>query len=187
MNSARYGRGHIIKVPQIYSSFIFSSKQSYNFFDLPKAQLLIGNAAEKIAISKVVTNALLSILGHFPQGYGITYIPKDDDKTYLDRYEYAIVVGLNPANPYVPTCRVATRNLKFIANGQVMSIDKDSNLYFSAAKKKLEKINPERLEDILSKLASNFEERKDMQLIPSYWNPYVFFSYQNLQNLWKKT
>lgn len=182
----KLGIGNIIKVPQIYASFILSSKQSYNVFDLPKAHLLIGKAAEKLAISRVAADALLSILGHFPQGYGITYIPKDNDNKHLDRYEYAIVAELNPADPYEPTCRVATRNLTFIANGQMMLIDKNSNLYFPMAKKKLEKINPARLEDILRKLVSNFEERKDLQLIPSYWNPYVYFGYKNFQNLWKR-
>jgi hypothetical protein len=182
----KLGIGNILKVPQIYASFILSSKQSYDFFDLPKAHLLIGKAAEKLAISRIAADALLSILGHFPQGYGITYIPKDDDKKHLDRYEYAIVAELNPADPYEPTCRAATRNLTFIANGQMMLIDKNSNLYFPMAKKKLEKINPARLESILRKLVSNFEERKDLDLIPSYWNPYVYFGYKNFQNLWKR-
>jgi hypothetical protein len=70
--------------------------------------------------------------------------------------------------------------------GQTISVKKESNLYFSATKKKLEKINPARLEEILLKLVSNFEERKDLDLIPGYWNPYGFFCYKKLQNLCKK-
>jgi hypothetical protein len=182
----KLGVGNLIKIPQIYTSVIFSSKQSYNFLELPKAGLVIAKAAERGAISKVIADCLLSIVGHFPQGYGITYIPKDDDRQDMDRYEYAIVTELNPADPYIPRCRIATRNLSFISSGQTISVQVQSNLYFSAAKKKLAKIDPARLEEILRKLVSNFEERKDLDLIPSYWNPYGFFCYKKLQNLWKK-
>jgi hypothetical protein len=182
----KLGVGNLIKVPQIYASVIFSSKQSYNFLDLPKAGLVITRAAEGGSISKVFADSLLSIVGHFPQGYGITYIPKDDDRKDMERYEYAIVTELNPADPYIPRCRVATRNLTFIAGGHTKSVNMENNLYFSAAKKKLEMINPVRLEEILRKLASNFEERKTLDLIPSYWNPYGFFCYKKLQNLWNK-
>jgi hypothetical protein len=182
----KLGLGNLIKAPQIYASIIFSSKENHNFFDLPKAMLIVAKAAERDAISKVVADSLLSIVGHFPQGYGITYIPKDSDRKEADRYEYAIVTGLNPEDPFVPTCRVATRNLTFIASGQVISIDKGSNLYFATTKKKLEKINPARLQEILRKLSSNFEERKELEIIPSNWNPYAFFAYKKLQNLWKQ-
>jgi hypothetical protein len=181
------GLGNLIKVPQIYASVIFSSKPNHRILDLPKAMLIVIKAAERESIRKVVADSLLSILGHFPQGYGITYIPKDDEKKNIDLYEYAIVTGLNPEDPFVPICRLVTRNLTFVANGQLMSIDKKSNLYFAATKKKLEKINPARLEEILLKLVSNFEERKELDIIPSYWNPYGFFGYTKLQNLWKKT
>ena len=182
----KLGVGNLIKVPQIYTSIIFSSKKSYNFLDLPKAGLVIAKAAERGSISKVAADSLLSIVGHFPQGYGITYIPKDDDGQDMDRYEYAIVTELNPADPYIPRCRIVTRQLTFISNGQTMSVKMEGNLYFSAAKKKLEKINPARLEEILRKLVSNFDERKELDLIPGFWNPYGFFCYKKLQNLWKK-
>jgi hypothetical protein len=182
----KLGVGDLIKIPQIYASVIFSSKQSNNYLDLPKAGLVITRAAEGGVISKVFAECLLSIVGHFPQGFGITYIPKDDDMKDMERYEYAIVTELNPADPYIPRCRVATRNLTFISGGNTNPVNIESNLYFTAAKKKLEKVNPARLEEILRKLASNFEERKTLDLIPSYWNPYGFFCYKKLQNLWNK-
>jgi hypothetical protein len=180
------GLGNLIKAPQIYTSVIFSSKQNHSYFDLPKGMLLVMKAAQANSLSKLVADSLLSILGHFPQGYGITYIPKDDDDNDAARYEYAIVTGLNPRDPYVPICRVVTRNLTFIDSGALVSIDTKSNLYFPAPKKKLEKVNPERLKEILSKLVSNFDERKELEMIPSYWNPYSFFCYVKLQNIWKK-
>jgi hypothetical protein len=182
----KLGVGNLIKIPQIYASVIFSSKQSYNFLDLPKAGLVIARAAEGGSVSKAFADSLLAIVGHFPQGYGITYIPKDDDGQDIERYEYAIVTELNPTDPYIPRCRMATRNLTFISSGHTKTVNIQSNLYFSTAKKKLEKVNPARLEEILRKLASNFEERKHLDLIPSYWNPYGFFCYKKLQNLWNK-
>lgn len=183
----KLGVGNLIKVPQIYASIIFSSKQNYSFSGLPKAMLMIMKAAERGSISNIAADSLLAILGHFPQGYGITYIPNDDDESNIELYEYAIVTGLNPTDPFVPICRIVTRNLTFIATGQVSSIKKKSNLYFSATRKKLDKMSPERLEEILSKLASNSEERKELDIIPSYWNPYGFFGYTKLQNLWRKS
>jgi len=178
--------GNLLKVPQIYTSVVFSTKQSYHLLDLPKAGLVINKAAEGEVISTDAANGLLAIVGHFPQGYGITYIPQDEDRQDMDRYEYAIVSNLNPKDPYVPRCRITTRNLTFIANGQSMLINKENNLFFLIARKKLGKINPARLEEILRKLVSNFEERKELDLIPRYWNPYGFFCYKKLQNLWKK-
>ena len=180
------GVGNLIKVPQIYTSVIFSAKSTHNLYDLPKAGLVVTKAAENGVISKIAAESLIAIVGHFPQGYGITYIPKDNDNKDLNSYEYAIVTELNPEDPYVPRCRKATRKLTFISNGQVISVKADVNLYFPAARKKLEQISPERLEEILRKLSSNFQERKDLELIPSHWNPRGFFGYQKLQNLWKK-
>lgn len=182
----KLGIGNLIKVPQIYTSIVFSSKPDYNFLDLPKAALVVTNAGDKGAISKLVAQKLLDIVGYFPQGFGITYIPEEDGGQ-VDRYEYAIVTKLNPEDPYHPVCRVATRHLTFISSGSVITVQKHSNLYFKAAKSRLEKIKPERLKEILSKLVSNFEERKALELIPSYWNPYDFFCYEKLQNLWKKS
>lgn len=182
----KLGIGNLIKVPQIYSSFIFSGKDSYSFMDLPKACLLIDKASQRGVVSEQVAKRLLAVMGHFPQGYGISYIPENHDPKKQSHYEYAIVIGLNPENPYVPICRAVTRNLEFVANGQTCEIKPANNLYFPEPKKKLEKMSPERLEEILSKLASNFEERMALDLLPSYWNPHTFFSYKKMQNLWKK-
>ncbi|MFC3120132.1 hypothetical protein [Agaribacter flavus] len=179
------GIGNLIKIPQIYTSIVFSSKPNFDYMDLSKAATVVLNAAEKGAVSKMVANKLLDIVGHFPQGFGITYIPADTKQ--VDSYEYAIVTGLNPSDPHEPLCRIATKKLTFIATGSVFTVGKQSNLYFKVAKKRLETIKPERLNEILQKLVSNFEERKTLDLIPSYWNPHEFFSYTRLQNLWKKS
>lgn len=179
------GIGNLIKIPQIYASFIFSAKPDQTLFDLPKAGLLITKAAKQSALSELAVDSLLKILGHFPQGYGVTYIAENPDGTKSDSFEYAIVVELNPENIFEPVCRIATKNLTFVGNGSTMVIPAKRNLYYPEPRKQLERIDPERLKLILKKLVSNYEERKDLELIPSHWDPHTFFQYEKLQNLWK--
>lgn len=179
--------GHLLKIPQIYASVIFSTKPDSNLSNLPKATLVLDKAAEMKAVEAKFTDYFISIVGHFPQGFGITYIPKDNDNQDLDRYEYAIVYALNPSNPFVPICRSATRHLTFNSVGKRILVPVSNNLYFATTRKKFANISPERLEEILKKLCSNFEERKNLELIPSHWNPYTYFGYKKFQNLWKKT
>lgn len=181
------GVGNLVKIPQIYASFIFSAKPDQTLFDLPKAGLLINKAAKRSSLSQVAVDSLLQILGHFPQGYGVTYISVNPDGSFSDSFEYAIVAELNPEDPFEPKCRVATKQLTFIANGPAITVSSKRNLYYPEPRKQLEKIDPERLKLILKKLASNFEERKDMELIPSHWDPHTFFQYEKMQNLWKNT
>ncbi|MCF2948559.1 hypothetical protein L0668_10610 [Paraglaciecola aquimarina] len=179
--------GNIIKIPQIYSSIIFSTKTNAAYSDMPKAGKVIEKAAENGAVNKVMADHFIQIVGHFPQGYGITYIPQDENKYWLDRYEYAIVIHLNPHHPDEPICRGATRKLTFHSAGQSFTVNKESNLHFNIARKKLSTVAPERLKEILEKLCSNFEERKNLALIPHHWIAYDYFTFVKFQNLWKKT
>ncbi|MEE2025705.1 hypothetical protein [Alkalimonas mucilaginosa] len=180
------GIGNLLKIPQIYTSVVLSTKQNYSYESLPKVGLVIDKAVEKGMCSKAAADALMQITGVFPQGYGITYIPKDSDRQDLDRYEYAIVTSLYPPHPNVPICRIVTRNLSYQISVMGCTVRVENNLFFPPARKKLEKIKPERLKEILMKLVSNFEERKDMDLIPKCWHPGEYFSYARNQNLWNK-
>ncbi|GGO68898.1 hypothetical protein [Bowmanella pacifica] len=179
--------GNLLKIPQVYTSVVLSTKPGQSYDTLPKATLVLQKAAEKDALNSKAVQSFISVVGHFPQGFGITYIPKDSDRRDLDRYEYAIVNGLYPENPSIPICRSATKNLEFTGLGHDLLIGTDNNLYYSQARKKLEVMSKERLLEILSKLVSNFEERKELALIPNCWHPYTFFSYAKHQNLWNKT
>jgi len=131
-------------------------------------------------------DALISITGVFPQGFGVTYIPKDSDRQDLDRYEYAIVTGLYPADIRQPVCRMVTRNLTYNVSAMGCTVSVENNLYYPPARKKLERISEDRLLEILSKLVSNFEERKNMSLLPKCWHPDEYFSFVKNQNLWNK-
>jgi hypothetical protein len=181
-----HGIGNLLKIPQIYTSVVLSTKSNFVYETLPKVALMLEKGVEKGVYSKVAVDALISITGVFPQGFGVTYIPKDCGLQDLDRYEYAIVTGLYPADIRQPLCRMVTRNLTYNVSAQGCMISVENNLYYPPARNKLEKISEERLLDILSKLVSNFEERKNMPLLPKCWHPDEYFSYVKNQNLWNK-
>jgi hypothetical protein len=181
-----HGVGNLLKIPQIYTSVVLSTKANYNYDNLPKVGLVLEKGVEKGVYSPVAVAGLLRITGVFPQGFGVTYIPKDSDRQDLDRYEYAIVTSLYPENPRMPVCRMVTRNLTYNVSAQGCVVSVENNLYYPQARKKLERISEERLLEILSKLVSNFEERKSMALLPKCWHPQEYFSYTKNQNLWNK-
>ena len=183
----KLAEGNLLKIPQIYASVVFSTKKESNLNNLPKATLVLEKAAQMKSINAEFTQYFIGIVGHFPQGFGITYIPKDRENQDLEQYEYAIVFALNAKNPFVPICRTATRHLTFNSVGKRIEVPIENNLYFATTRKKFSVISPERLEAILSKLCSNFEERKNLDLIPSHWNPYSYFCFTKFQNLWKKS
>jgi len=178
------GIGNLLKVPQIYSSIILSTKNSYNYKLLPKVFQVLNQNAERGACSKVVVDSIAHILGHFPQGYGVTYIPAEQE--IYDRYEYCIVSQLYPDSPEHPICRTATRNLTFISHGQDIQIQKVNNLYFNDTAKSFSTISKERLNEILELLASNYHERKQLDLLPRCWHPNEFFGVKINQKLWNK-
>lgn len=180
------GIGNLLKIPQIYTSVVLSTKHNYSYETIPKVGLVLDKAVEKGMCSKTAADGLMQITGIFPQGYGITYIPKDSDKQDLDRYEYAIVTSLYPPHPNVPVCRMVTRNLTYQISTMGCTVRVENNLFFPQARKKLERIKPERLKEILEKLVSNLEEREKMALIPKCWHPTEYFSYAKNQNLWNK-
>jgi hypothetical protein len=67
-----------------------------------------------------------------------------------------------------------------------MVLSKANNLYYPEGRKKLATVSEERLLEILERLVSNFEERKNMPLLPQYWLPNDYFSVSRNQNLWNK-
>jgi len=178
------GIGNLLKVPQIYSSIVLSTKDSYNYKLLPKVYKALNQNAERGACSQIVVDSLATITGHFPQGYGVTYIPYEQDIN--DRYEYAVVSQLYPEILEHPICRTATRNLAFIGHGQEIEIKKSSNLYFTETAKDFSTISKERLNEILELLVSNYNERKQLDLLPRCWQPGEFFTMNVHQKLWNK-
>jgi hypothetical protein len=173
--------GNLLKVPQIYTSIIFSTKDSYNYKVLPKVYQVLNKSAELGACSQKMVDALYKITGMFPQGYGVIYMPQDEKC-----YEYAIVNRLYPTLPEEPLCRIATRKLTFIGYGRNIEVKKNSNLYFPHMAKKIARLSKERLNEILELLSSNYKERQALDLLPRCWHANEFFSVKTNQKLWNK-
>lgn len=180
------GIGNLLKVPQIYTSIILSTKDSYNYKVLPKVYSVLNTNAERGACRQSVVDSLYKITGMFPQGYGVTYIPKAVDQTDMDFYEYAIVCQFYPENPAEPICRQATRNLTYISYGHDLVISKKNNLYFQETALRFSRVTKKRLLEILEPMVSNFEERKNLDVLPRCWSPNDYFSEKNNQKLWNK-
>lgn len=178
------GVGNLLKVPQIYTSIVLSTKENYNYKLLPKVYQALYQTSERGGCSRNAVDIMCSITGHFPQGYGVTYIPNEDEQDV--RYEYAIVTQLFPDNVNEPVCRVATRNLTFIGHGVDLVVKRSSNLYFVETAKAFSSINKERLNEILKVLSSNYLERKELDLLPRCWQPGDFFSLKANQKLWNR-
>jgi hypothetical protein len=183
---AEQGLGNLLKVPQIYVSIVFSTKENYNYKLLPKVFQVLNKNAELGMCSQKIVDALYQITGIFPQGYGIVYMPEDELGQQGDCYEYAIVNRLYPTNPEEPLCRIATRKLTFIGYGHNITVKKNNNLYFPHMAKKIATLSKERLNEILQLLSSNYQERQQLDLLPRCWHANEFFSVKNHQKLWNK-
>jgi len=179
--------GNVLKVPQIYTSIILSTKSSYNYKLLPQVFQVLNKNAQLGACAQGVVDALYTITGMFPQGFGIVYMPLGEFGEHGDCYEYAIVNNLYPEKSEHPNCRLTTRKLTFIGYGQNITINNTSNLYFTQTAKKLATLSKDRLNEILELLSSNSQERKELDLLPRCWYANEFFSIKANQNLWNKT
>lgn len=183
---AKQGVGNLLKVPQIYVSIILSTKDNYNYKVLPKVFQVLNKNAEIGACSQKVVDTLYEILGMFPQGYGVIYMPEDENGHQAECYEYAIVNRLYPKHPEQPHCRITTRKLTFIGYGHNIVVKKQNNLYFPHMAKKVASLSKERLNEILELLSSNYQERQALDLLPRCWHANEFFSVKTHQKLWNR-
>ncbi|MCW8108341.1 hypothetical protein OPS25_07525 [Alteromonas ponticola] len=183
---SKSGLGELLKIPQIYASIVLSTKPDYSRKELPKGYLLIEQLAKKGALNEKLAEAFIKIVGYFPQGFGITFIPVNERGEEKNQYECAVVSRLNPSHPAEPICRVATRNLTYIASGNDEVIQRARNLFFAANQKKLMRIGKDRLIEIMSQLSKDFDPENIEQLVPPFWEPNDFFSFKKNQNMWNK-
>jgi hypothetical protein len=183
---SKSGLGELVKIPQIYVSIVLSTKSDYTRLDLPKGYLLIEQLAKKGNLNKYLAQDFMNLVGYFPQGFGVAFIPTNEKGEEKNQYEYAIVVGLNPAKPAEPICKVVTRNQNFITSGALEVIERSRNLYFPANRKKLMRLGEARLSEIMSQLSSNFSQESLDDLVPSFWEPHDFFGFKKHQNIWAK-
>lgn len=176
--------GNIIKIPQIYSSFILSTKPDYNFQDLPKVITVLNNAASHASICANATDCFIQLVGHFPLGFGVIYVPDHQPEDQFQDYYYAVVTKLNPIAPDSPTCR------KITAQGEVSNETKDfslkpqNNLFYLSVQKTLDNLTEAQLADLRKAHMRDLQDTKLPELVAGFWNPYRYFSIQKHQNLW---
>jgi len=180
----KLGVGNILKIPQIYTGIVLSTKNNYNYKLLPRVYQALYKNAEAGRCSRQVVDALYQITGDFPQGFGVIYIPNDVDQGV--RYEYAIVTQLYPEKPNEPKCRIASRQLTFIGHGHDLVVKKSNNLYFVETAQECSNISKARLDEILPLLSSNYLERKERDLLPRCWQPGEYFLNIGNQKLWSR-
>lgn len=176
--------GDLIKIPQIYASFVLSTKSDYSRKDLPKGYMVIKSLIEKGRLNRRIATNFLQMVGYFPQGFGVTYIATDMQGNIKDGYEYAIVNRLYPDNPSEPRVRGVSRNLNFIVSGKDMVITRDLNLYFVANTKKIQRIDKTRLKELVDSLSGGEANDNVENLVPQFWEPYDFFAEKKYQNIW---
>lgn len=179
---SKTGISEILKVPQIYTSVVLSSKQDYKRCDLPKAAVLLEQMAIKKIISTKAVSEFVAMVGYFPQGYGICYIPEQSKS--VSTFEYAVVNRLYPPNKQTPYCKRVSRKGVFIATGNNLLVSKPQNLHFADARKSISSVSPERLKEIMGSLSHNFALDKGDMPIPDHWEPHDMFVNQEIQNLW---
>lgn len=186
-NDPGVGIGNLLKIPQVYASAVLPGRNRFDYQALPKVALILKSGASQGRYDPRMADALLTITGIFPQGYGIVFLPTPLPGQVAERYEFAIVNSLYPQQAEVPVCRIVTRNLQFRHSGQNCTISVANNLYFKPARQQLAVIPQARLSEILSKLSSGFETGQLRHMLPRYWHPDEFFANPKHQNLWNRT
>jgi len=181
----KIGIGDIIKIPQVYASFVLSTKASYSRASIPKSYILIEQLAKQQNVSRRLTEYFISMVGHFPIGFGVCFIPVGDDGKEKNHYEYAIVTRLNPEKPDEPICKVVSRQQQFCSPTTEVRIPAERNLYFDKSKQKLMTMDRERMAEIMSLLRKNFTMDDVDNHIPAYWEAHEFYADKKNQIIWR--
>lgn len=176
--------GSLLKVPQAYTSIVLPGRSRYNYDALPRAALLMREAAARGDYNGLLVDCLFRIVGLFPQGYGVVFTPLGDDGKPQLKYEFAIVNSLYPEKPEQPGCRVVSRNQQYRNTGYNISLSTELNLYFKPARDRLKTLPEQRLKELLNMLYQDGEAKYLSRLVPKCWQPENFFSVPEHQNLW---
>jgi hypothetical protein len=176
--------GNIIKIPQIYSSFILSTKPNYNFQDLPKVITVLNNAARHGGICTNAAASFIDLVGHFPLGFGVIYVTDHQPEDQLQDYYYAIVTKLNPLQPDTPICRKITAQGEISDDTKDFNLTPDNNLFHLSVQKTLDNLTDEQLAELRQAHMRDLNDSKIPELVAGFWNPYRYFSISKHQNLW---
>lgn len=176
--------GNIIKIPQIYSSFILSTKPVYKIRDLIKVISLLSNAAKHASICATASRCFINLVGHFPLGFGMIYVHAHQSGEQLQNYDYGIVTRLNPQQPDAPSCRKITDNSKLGSDSKDFSLKPENNLFYPAVQKSLESLSEKTLAEIHKSHVRDLRDPKLPRFEMGFWNPHRYFSINKHQKLW---
>lgn len=150
-NNPAHLLGNLIRVPMIYTSFILSTKQKYEYQTIFKAFDVLTSAIKKNIVKKEVADTLKAMVGRFPLGTGIYFISKETKMP-----ERGVVIALDPTSPNNAIVKQLTkRQVQFDDSTQV-EVTPEYNLLFEPARK-----------------ASDFGPAYFKKQFPDgfYWNP----------------
>jgi hypothetical protein len=176
--------GNIIKIPQIYSSFILSTKPDYNFQDLPKVITVLNNVAKNGAICANASQYFINLVGHFPLGFGIIYVQNHQTDEQINNYYYGIVTRLNPQHPDAPKCRKVTNKEVEGTELKNFTLKPENNLFYPSIQKKLENLPKGTLAEIHETYKRDLSDSKLPGFETGFWNPHRYFSINKHQSLW---
>ncbi|MGS2719137.1 hypothetical protein [Paraglaciecola aestuariivivens] len=176
--------GNIIKIPQIYTSFILSTKPDYNFRDLPKVVAVLNNAAKNKAICSEAAQSFINLVGHFPMGFGVLYLKPHKPEDKIEDYYYGIVTQLNPSRPDAPTCRRITDQGEICPDTKNFSLLPENNLFYPEVQKNLSNLSIEKRKTLRETHMRDLKDSKLPELEAGFWNTYRYFSINKHQNLW---
>ncbi|MFT2089981.1 hypothetical protein [Paraglaciecola sp. 2405UD69-4] len=176
--------GNIIKIPQIYSSFVLSTKPTYRFLDLPNVVTVLNNSAKHAFICSQANECFIQLVGYFPLGLGVLYVQPHDIGEKLNNYFYGIVTRLSPEHPKTPTCRRISISKDISDNPKDFTLLESNNLFFDTPKHCLDEMSPEDLVTLRNTHMRQLNETKLPEINEGFWNPHHYFSISKHQILW---
>lgn len=124
----------LLKVCQVYSSFILSVKTNVDKELHIKAYDMIGQQVEKNMLDEFFASQLLAMMGRFPIGSGLYFTDLRRHNNDYGTIDKAIVIGINPVNVDEPIVRRVTTNYKYRMDSNYGTVARISNLYFPEAR-----------------------------------------------------
>ncbi len=149
-DKADYELRELIQIPQVYASFMLSTKPEYDYNSIFKAYDLIKSAIQKKHYNHSYAPLFLNLVGRFPIGSGLYFFSEETGEI-----ERAIVSSLCPQKPDEPVCKQITRHHFQSLNQTEVIISKQHNLFFKA-------LNSRRKESVLTESDSNQNKSKDV-------------------------
>ncbi len=138
------GIGQILKIPQIYTSVVLSTKPEFSRVDVPKCCALIDQLGKKGVLNGKLASAFNAITGVFPQGFGI------NTSKYL-----SIVLGLNPRKPHEPNVIPLSAKPTYPLPDKQQGAHKIENYYFSETRKQFTPSQNAQIEALVKQTDNN--------------------------------